>query len=172
MSQPALNLWPDSVDVDAMVPPVVILRVQAALLGERTKGLVRAEVESTQHSSDKIDDYLENVVPPETRVVHSHTLYLVAPALDNYHYSLLSVQYDFAPYPCQVAFHPNPEVLFHSELRIRDSMAFQHEFKGQMMITSEFEFGQWLQFALHRQETVRIIQALVHRVQQLDTPNA
>ena len=171
MSQATRDLWPDSIGVDAVAPPVVILREQAPLLGERTHGIVRAEVESTQQSSDKIDDYLEDVLPPEARVVHSHTLYLVAPALDNYRYSLLSVQYDFAPYPCQVRFHPNPDDLFATLVRIGPLGAFDYDVKAQMMIKSQHEFAEWLQFALRRQETVRIIQALVHRVQQLGTSN-
>lgn len=159
MSQATRDLWPDQIDVTSIVPPIVILREQATVLGERTKGLVRAEVDSTEQPPKGIEEYLEDAIPAEARVVYVQTLYLVAPALDNYRYSLLSVSHDFQPYPCRVSFHPNP-----------DRGLIDHFF-GTMTIVSEGQFLQWLQVALNREETVRIIHGLISRVQQLGGAN-
>lgn len=151
MSEALHGLWPTAVDVTSVVPPAVILREQASVLGERTKGLVRAEVESTEQAAAEIDEYLADVVPADARVVHSHTLYLVAPALDNYRYSLLSVTHDFSPYPCDARFHPCAETA---------------------RISSEAEFRQYLGYYLKKTETVRIVHALISRVQQLGKSSA
>ena len=159
MSEAARDLWPDQIDVASIVPPIVILREQATVLGERTKGLVRAEVESTEQPRDGIEEYLEDVIPAEARVVHEHTLYLVAPALDNYRYSLLSVSHDFQPYPCRVSFHPNPDAMPTGDSS--DTLA----------IRREDLFLPWLQSALNREETVRVIHGLIARVQQLGGAN-
>ena len=152
MSEATHDLWPDVVDVTSVVPPVIVLKEQASLLGERTKGLVRAEVESTEQAAEQIEKYLDDVLPVESRVVYSHTLYLVAPALDNYRYSLLSVTHDFLPYPCDARFHPRQEDDFPRH------------------IPNPMELVEWLAHRLRRTETVRLIQALIARVQQLGEP--
>jgi len=165
MSQATRDLWPDSIHVDAAASPLVILREQAALLGERTKGLVRAEVESTQHSPDKIDEYLGDILPSESQVVYSHTLYLVAPALDNYRYTLLCAEHDVSPYPSRVRFYPNPEAIFVPR-------ALSPDVRATMSVNNEAAFVQWLQCALQREETIHIVYALVSRVQQLGSSSA
>lgn len=65
------SLWPDTIGVVKETPPVSILREQAALLGEKTRNLVTAEVDSAARYGSFYD-----------------TFYLVAPALDNYMFEL------------------------------------------------------------------------------------
>lgn len=67
------DLWGDLAPLDVR-PPVAILREQAALLGAKTKNLIRAKVETTVVRGDL-----------------SHSFDLVAPTLDNYTYELFRV---------------------------------------------------------------------------------
>jgi hypothetical protein len=69
-----VDLWAEDISVSTLRPPVVILREQASLLGQKTKNIVTAEVRS---STDK-----KNI---------THSFFIVAPALDNYRYGLFSI---------------------------------------------------------------------------------
>ena len=147
MSEARRDLWPDAVDVSAITPPLVILREQAALLGERTKGLVRGEIESRTEPVEKFEDYLGEALSSEELVAHVHALYLVAPALDNYQYALLSVKHDFQTYPCYAYYHPDSD--------------------WSQTIESEEGLLVWLKRVLSRKQTIRVIHALISRVQTL-----
>ncbi len=155
MSETKRDLWPDAIDVTFTVPPVVILKEQASLLADRTQGIVRGEVESTAEPAEQTDDYLEDTLPADMRVIHAHTFYLVAPALEGYRYALLSVRHDFAPYPCAVSFHPLPE-------GISTKRTFPYAVTE---VKSPGLFVEWLEAALSRNETIRVILALIARVE-------
>jgi hypothetical protein len=73
---PAINedLWPD-LNLAPVVTPLSILREQAALLGKRTKGVLRGEVE-TWGAGERI----------------SNSFNIVVPSLGDYKYTLLYVQ--------------------------------------------------------------------------------
>jgi hypothetical protein len=73
---PELNedLWPSDLIIASIVTPAAILRAQATLLGEKTKGIVEAAVE-TSSVGDQI----------------RHRFVIRVPALGNYRYSLFSV---------------------------------------------------------------------------------
>lgn len=73
------DLWPAEIArATGPVPPIAILKQQASLLGQRTKNLVEAEVET------KTADY--------QRILR-HTFNLVAPVLNFYRYPLLTVEH-------------------------------------------------------------------------------
>lgn len=76
------SLWPDDIKVD-VVPPVVILRYQAAKIGELTNGIIRADVTTTTGQEDFV----------------VHRLELIAPLLDGRRYVVLTVTHrsDFYP---------------------------------------------------------------------------
>ncbi len=79
MSTAIDDLWPVEIaSVTDEVPPVTILKQQASLLGQKTKNIVEAKVETT------LSD-IEGVL--------RHTLYLVAPALNFYRHPLLDVEH-------------------------------------------------------------------------------
>ena len=149
----------------AITPPIVILREQAALLGERTKGLVRGEIESRTEPLEKVEDYLDQAISPNELVTHVHTMYVVAPALDNYQYALLSVRHDFQAYPCHANFHPVPpaESVIFSARRLLPNPA---------SIEDEEAFVHWLGVVLSRSETTRVIQALIYRIRGLGDTQA
>lgn len=93
MSQPDRDLWPENIGVSAMVTPATILKEQAALLAEKTKGLVEADVRSSGSG---------------TQFVHSFTLRV--PALDNYHYVLFTASHPIELYPAVIAFRGHEPV--------------------------------------------------------------
>ena len=76
-----MDLWPDDIGETDLVPPVAVLREQAALLGKKTRPLVRARVESSG----------------DGEMLH-HTFTLTAPALD-YRLELFTVVHPVSFYP-------------------------------------------------------------------------
>lgn len=87
------DLWPSDINVLPNIStPVSLLREQATLLGEKTYGLVEAEVRS---GGDKDEDKYSQFI---------HTFYLVAPALDNYRHKLFTVTHKVELYPLTIRF--------------------------------------------------------------------
>lgn len=142
------DFWPESVNVEAVIPPAVLLREQAALLAEKTKGLVRGEVTTTEQRFESVEEYLQEAIPPDGFVEYVHTLYLVVPALGNYRYALLTVRHDFQPYPCVVEYLPS---------------------RSSHKVEWERDFPPYLKFCLGRGETTRVIHALLSRISTAPT---
>jgi len=79
------NLWPNEFKIDVQTP-YTILRVQAALLGKVTSGILDGAVE-TEASKDKVQ----------------HRLVIVAPAYNGYRHTLIVATHDpNLPYPVEV----------------------------------------------------------------------
>lgn len=89
------NLWPDQIKVD-ILPPVVVLKAQAATLGRITQGIVEAEVATD-----------------ESRGTVSHRLELAVPALDGARHWVLTVTHAADKlYPVAVdaeCYRPDPD---------------------------------------------------------------
>ena len=81
----SIDLWPNDFGVPDENMPVTILRAQASLLYEKTGWKLEGRV-STQADG-------ENFV---------HNFYIVAPALDDYHFSLFKVRHQIDPYPLSI----------------------------------------------------------------------
>jgi hypothetical protein len=81
MAEAIPDLWPD-IEQSQVVPPVAILREQAAALGKKTSYLLNGRVSTRTEG---------------TRFVHS--FYIVAPALDDYSYALFSIEHGPDQYP-------------------------------------------------------------------------
>ena len=77
------DLWPESFGSLEIETPLEILRKQASLLSSKTGNLLVGNVGKTTTAGGNF--FL--------------SLYLVAPALDNYRYKLLSVQHGINLYP-------------------------------------------------------------------------
>lgn len=86
MATHTTDFWPDDIGESEMRTPVALLREQAAALGEKTRNVVTAEVESESPSDDKFFTY---------------SLYLVAPAI-RYRYQLLTIRHPITLYPVSV----------------------------------------------------------------------
>lgn len=70
------SLWSDDIKVD-VVTPLAILRAQLEPLYRMTKGLLRAEISSDELPNDTVE----------------HAFELIAPALSNYRYKVLSANH-------------------------------------------------------------------------------
>src|SRR4051812_17454221 len=81
------DLWPADIAKTTTKPPVSILREQAALLGEKTKNLVKAEVRLDEDRGDNAFGY---------------DFFIIGPALQNYHFKLFSIGHDIDLYPLVV----------------------------------------------------------------------
>jgi len=86
----AEDLRPDNIAESNLVTPVSILKEQAALLGDKTKQLVVAVVD-TDTSGDNF----------------FHRFYIVAPTL-NYRYDLFYVEHGIAFYPLMLKWQGEP----------------------------------------------------------------
>ncbi|AGP34358.1 hypothetical protein BE04_41660 [Sorangium cellulosum] len=110
------NLWPEDLGAaPADELPVVILREQATMLGERTKNLVEAEVRTeptTELARRSINIRLDRDIPPwerpgtnitfEPEMVHHFVL--KAPAISDYRYGLFGVYQPASIYPVAILF--------------------------------------------------------------------
>lgn len=79
------NLWGDLPTGSDVVPPSTILREQAAILSDQTNNILAGEVRVVRD-----DDVIR------------HALEIVAPALDNYRYTVLVAQHRVDLYPVSV----------------------------------------------------------------------
>ena len=83
------DLWPANFGTSSVVPPVVILKQQAAILTQRTRRILQGEV---------LSEAGEETV--------YHNFYIKASALDNYRYKLFWVSHNVASlYPVTVSDH-------------------------------------------------------------------
>jgi hypothetical protein len=82
----AQNLWPSDIAESNLITPVTILKEQATALGDLTKQIVIAEVRSSSTGSS-----------------FTHRFVLTAPAIGNYNFELLQVQYGISFYPMQLS---------------------------------------------------------------------
>lgn len=78
------DLWPD-VEQSQVIPPVAILREQAAALGKKTKYLLQGRVDTTITDGGRF----------------RHRFYVVAPALDEYSYELFWIEHGADQYPVE-----------------------------------------------------------------------
>ena len=89
-----IDLWPTEFGVTDENMPVAILKEQASLLHEKTGWSLEGKV-STHVEGKSFEHYF----------------YIVAPALDNYHYRLFKVKHEIEPFPLWIYSEalPNPE---------------------------------------------------------------
>ncbi len=83
------NLWGNLPDVGTLRTPLTILKEQASVLGEMTEGLLIGNVKLKRSSVD--DKFVLN-------------LDIIAPALDNYTYSVVTVKQPPEFYPLELNF--------------------------------------------------------------------
>jgi hypothetical protein len=151
MSDNGRDFWSDEIVVESVIVPEVILREQAGILAEKTKGIVRGEVETIEQPAEEVEEYLKPVFTSEAEIKrYTHTLYLMVPALENYRYALVSAEHDFEPYPCKVVYHP----------KVTRGLVSEPFCQNQGGLV------QWLGLVLKLPQTTRIIRALITRATQ------
>ena len=129
------DLWPADVGITTIVPPLAILRRQAAILGERTQHLLEGEVDTLAEG----DQFRQ-------------LFYIAAPSLD-YRYKLFEVRHGVSGYP----------VYFSNEGRRQVFPAFGTASVPQELDTPE-EFVKWLRQILNSEETKRVVGSLLSQV--------
>lgn len=117
------DLWPKDINgLPALRTPVSILREQASLLGDKTDHLVEADV----------------VARPSQNNRFAHSFQLIAPALNQYRYSLFEVTHGIELYPLSISFN---------------NTGYQ--------VNKEPEFLEKLKMIFAHDQTKKVIQALV-----------
>lgn len=115
MTTTNLDLWPESLDISMKVtPPLVILREQASLLENKTKGLVKAEVRSNANANS-LEAIARSALGAEATYPLSYSFFLVAPALGNYKYQLFRVIQPVDMYPLKIVGSPLEDIEIASE---------------------------------------------------------
>lgn len=83
---PVKNLWGEIPVESTIKTPVTILREQATILSDKTSKLLLGEVKQLPFPED----------------IFAYELRVVAPALSNYSYSILSIYHDIKLYPLEL----------------------------------------------------------------------
>ncbi|MDM8553558.1 hypothetical protein QUF75_02375 [Desulfococcaceae bacterium HSG7] len=81
-----LDLWPPEIANERIKTPVMILREQASLLGEKSGNLVQGEVVGDNNNPKNLIYYF----------------YVVAPTLGNYRYQLFALEHETITYPLKI----------------------------------------------------------------------
>jgi hypothetical protein len=85
-----INLWPE-IETTTITPPVTILEQQASMLGNMTKNIILGDIKARE--SEEYD--------------FSYVFYIIAPALSNYRYKLLTIYHNIDLYPIVVQVEEN-----------------------------------------------------------------
>jgi hypothetical protein len=142
------SLWPPDIAASTKrLSPVAILRQQATLLGQRTKNLVEAEVET------KAADHQKKL---------QHWFYLVAPALDFYKYPLFRVEHSPTQfYPLMIRFNVGAETSTKGDRSSKFEGITSREQVMMLRVKSEAEFTAHLKTIFAADETKKVIQSLI-----------
>lgn len=136
MANQIADLWPPEVGTgNKVVPPLAILRRQAAALADRTQGLLEGQVETLTEGDQFV-----------------HLFYIVAPSL-GYTYKLFGIRHGVSGYPV----YPTDEG------RKRVFPAFGTASPPSKLDTPE-EFSEWLKETLGSEETRRVVGSLLSQV--------
>lgn len=144
------NLWSEDIGkVDGeLQSPVIILRQQAQLLGQRTQGKLEAEVEADiEYNYDPEIEESIVVYKEEFR----YNFYLTAPRIPGYHYKLFAISHDVDLYP----------VDFHLDSGIADEI---NQSKKVLRVRSEKRFLEALKAIFNSKKTMQVIRAILSQV--------
>lgn len=140
MADDPFDMWPAEIEVPPLTPLEILTR-QAVRLGERTKGMLRAEVVSTE------DIRFDREEPAGMDAVHRFEI--IAPVLNNYRYQLIRCHHDLEfVYPVQVVWGDPPEGAI-SDWDIANT---------------EAEFNEFVRKQLNSKRTVSVLQSLLARI--------
>lgn len=142
------DLWGDDFGKVSVKAPVVILREQASLLGQRTKGVILGKVSASRTNS------FEGL---------SYSFSLVVPALDNYTYGLFSISHSVTElYP--VTFQIDGEIA--SEVNVVSPTALTSTSMYNVKAENEEEFEGVLSQILKSQKTRKVLNSLLAQVSE------
>ena len=141
------DLWPTSELKSAVLTPIVILRTQATLLGQKTQGLLMGDVRVTTSEKGQL----------------TLSFTVIAPAVNNYRYNLLSVQHTVdASYPAKISadgltnIETIPSIFPMGDRKVTTSVSCKTAY-------SEREFIRIVQEVLQAPATIAKLQSLIVR---------
>jgi hypothetical protein len=139
------DLWPADIEsAPDQLPPITILKQQAAMLGQRTRNLLEGQVETrTEESYRRL----------------RHVLFIVAPALDFYRYPLLEVEHAVVGiYPVTITASWNaPREPEEEGIGVDESLDRHYK----LTASDESQFKNALKDLLGHEETKKIIGSLL-----------
>ncbi len=149
-----IDLWPEGLGPAGDQAPAVILKEQAACLGQRTKNLIVGRIEPS---------YLPRAAVVEKygtdEDLFTYDFYLQVPLLDNYHYNLFTIFHGIEFYP----------------VIINTDEAIKRELTGNILnFTAENkqEFLDLLQRIFSSSRAVTIINSILAQVKEMTPPSA
>ncbi len=144
------DLWPNDLQLSGIKAPVAILKEQASLLGEKTKNIAVATVET--------------VVSLLDAGFFAYYFFIVAPTLHNYRYRLFTITHGISLYP----------VKFDLDSSIEQEMLktlFLEEHQPIEAINQE-DFTHKLRLILQAEKTKDIIRAIIAQASAFETDTA
>ena len=140
------SFWPDEFGETQIVAPVTLLRQQAAQLGQKTRGMVEAQVGSMTEGHPLYDAISKATGRPFFR----HSFKIVAPSLDGYTYELFTIRHGIDLYPVQIV---------------------PGSFSGaRPELQTEEDLLEWLKGVLGSDRTKRIVGSLLAQIRQSPGP--
>ena len=164
MVEQSRNLWP-TIEQTITRTPLIILREQAAYLGQQTANVVLGEVKSQQ-------------IPNTYQV--GHYFYIVAPALGSYRYLLMHITHNATVlYPTNVYFDAlknrnlansiidTPQNSVKMDELIYNSLMTTINSVTPVLVKDEYEFTEELQKIFTHENSLNIIRSLMAQSQQM-----
>jgi hypothetical protein len=141
-----MDMWPKSIGQNiALKPPSAILKEQAALLGNKTKNIVTAEVKTRLESGPESFSYNFNLVS----------------AAYGYRYKLFQIGYGLDYYPVYFSVEGEIEKVLSEHLLKPTPDQAAHGASRHPIAKSEEEFLEMLGKIFSAEKTIRIINALI-----------
>jgi hypothetical protein len=135
-----LDLWPPEIENERVESPVMTLREQASLLGEKSGNLVQGEVVGDNNSPKNLTYYF----------------YIVAPTLGNYRYQLFYLEHEIYAYPLKI--YVEEAILDEIKMNVKVDAFIDHEF---IRVDTETDLNETLKAIFWAKKTRRIITALI-----------
>jgi len=152
------NLWPDDIAVTEKKAPVTLLREQASMLGEKTQNLVIGQVQELPYLEPIISQsglilprVVKGISEPLEEIIFYYGFYIIAPALGNYRYRLLTILYNVDFYP----------VIIRVDEDVKNEISPSVDVDPKIIANSEEEFSELLKKIFHSQKTKKIISAIL-----------
>ncbi len=162
MTNTDIDLWPEINLNENNDVPLTILNQQSEKLSQKTNGLILGDVVTRSHKT-----YI------------FHTLYLVAPHLDDYRYSLLSVAHSVLPYPVFIYNHnPENKDVIKVKTKVNPLIAFTRALNQEIILSEDSvpkpqseannkeEFIREISKILKSKETITVLNSLMIQSKQ------
>jgi len=143
-----LDLWPADISHSRMRAPVTILKEQALLLDDKTKGVITASVKRL------VDDDKEKNITDNN--LFQYEFFIIAPSLADFHYRLFTISHGIELYPIDIKF---------DEYSKHD---FADNNNEERHVNSERDFIDALRIIFTSKKTRKVIHAMLAQSAEVD----